>query len=726
MNDQADGGAGGSTARREDSSEHRIWRSIWFAGRAGRAHARRDPTERSLRILHVALDGRARDYALDFEAALEADPELRALAQMGGPAVPLTASVLAARGRGGVEAPAIAISVGAAVVRGVTTAARASLSARTRLREGLVEASFGGGFARAFCASTDVLLIWGSRDAGGGGSEDAGCCGWVIELDADGNAALRQAPFERTTPADRRAALLLESGGCALVAGPGADAGVPFAHLGSWTSGTASPSLVGRGGVGHAMRGAGIAAVCVAESSGEAPTDTDSEDESALLHALRSSPRLIARASGGTLELGDARLSTEGGRATVLGDRSPSTRHGCVGCPTPCGWQFKTGREGAEVVGRFAALQAFLESALTRAFGAATDALELVAECNRLGIDARSAARFFQLEDVIELLDGRTALEALRSLVTPGTALHSRARRYGAADDAEPAAPSHPADLVAVIGQRLSARGPEPLRSLSVLGLEAAATEGSDVRADLATRLGIVGLGDDVEKNAGALAHWHECLAAAIDLFGFCAFSGAGLIADRILDIDSLGNALEPGLSGRELLALGSKMVALHRELWSEEHWDVRAATISGAALQGHELARAASVSEVRVCGSERETRRQASSRVARVEVLATGWLAQRLAKEIDHVELEDRAGIRMTVDVTARRAGPEDERDAACTVQRVIEALAATAPAAGRLLISEGGRVLPAVLITGRPAGPDTPVKEGEPIEVLLVIPGG
>ncbi|MEM7311472.1 MAG: hypothetical protein AAF682_32725, partial [Planctomycetota bacterium] len=127
----------------------------------------------------------------------------------------------------------------------------------------------------------------------------------------------------------------------------------------------------------------------------------------------------------------------------------------------------------------------------------------------------------------------------------------------------------------AVLAARVSSNGADPMRVFPFL-LEAGG------RARLAELLAGVPLppgADDPGSTAGKgrIVWWHENLAAALDLTGFCSFSAAGLLADGVLDLDALAARLLPAplasdaAPGRALLDAGARLVALRRAL--ARHW---------------------------------------------------------------------------------------------------------------------------------------------------------
>jgi hypothetical protein len=146
------------------------------------------------------------------------------------------------------------------------------------------------------------------------------------------------------------------------------------------------------------------------------------------------------------------------------------------------------------------------------------------------------------------------------------------------------------ADLASVLGQCVTPGGSDPMRSFSFLS-----SDGD--RALLERLLGAFepppGAEDPRDPaGKGLVVWWHESLAAALDVTGFCSFSAAGLLADGVLDLDRLAELVLPASlaadegfagspPGERLLALGASFVlaarALNRE-WGAPDLDRSAA----------------------------------------------------------------------------------------------------------------------------------------------------
>lgn len=665
------------------------------------------------RVLVVVLgEGVPEDLWQSVQEAVRSSAELSSTAELGGSALVLAIFAAASRAaeRGdSLPEPAFAISVGEAVRLGLPTAARATITGRAPLRSGLVEAPFGGQFARAFSTSTDVALVFGGR-----ASQRA-----VLHIDDRGRVSIAKAPFKADAETPARAAQLAPPGEQhALLVGPAAEMGLPFANLGSWSApaegeGHGAPSLVGRGGIGFTVASAGVVAVTVAASA-----PPSSKRAESLTRALEASPRLIARAKGGTLELGAVRRGSavREGPAAEAGMRP--TKHGCVGCPTPCGWQFdlvasedardanEVGAEvGPGVGGRFAALQGFLGDGDMHAAMAAVHA------CNLLGMDARSAA--LVLGEVPAEIGDRAAVR-VRHLLDPTSPLHRAALALRKGSDVEPISAHMPGDLASRVGVAFAARGPEPLRSLSVFGLKPT---------------------DDAEFNAGVMAHWHECYSAAVDVTGFCAFSASALLADGVLTLEELSARVPFRATGRDWLAAGAAVAALHREINGRDDGAssldrvAEAHALPAAAVRGYYESVHRGVSAFTRGDAETAPSADLSKSASRLDgaaddmhivVHVAGSLATRLASYPDVMEGPEAAvnQSRMRLQVSVAADGE--------SVRSVLERIAERVPRASGWLLRAGGAPLPAVLIAGRSVPGEWHVQPGDELELLLVIPGG
>ncbi len=647
------------------------------------------------------LEASARRSGPSLAAALHAAATRSASGQAGGPSI--SPSPAGGTAPGAVAEPSFIASVGDAVRRGVPTAARATLSARAPLRPGLTEAQVGGPFGRTLAAHADALVLIG-RAAGPR----------VLRVLASGEVELEAAApelLELGAPGRARRLCQGPAVAHAVVTGPGAQAGLPFANLASFDGQDpeAPPSVVGRGGLGAALAAAGVVAVAVeaplSGMTGARGVDEAGED---LEAALVRSPRLLTRAAGGTLELAAS-------RGTDLELEGPRRKHGCAGCPTPCGWTFEVTRGDAKVGGRFSALQGFAEHG---------EPLELLERCNHLGIDARAAAALMG-----DRPDGSP--EAFfAGLLAPTTAVHAAAMDPGPPSAAGATFAS--GDLAAEVGQALAVRGPEPLRSLSILGLAGARAE------QLIAPLPWSG---NPERDAGTLAFWHECVAAAVDVTGFCSFSAAGLLADGLMGLPELAEALglegAGGASAAEFLRVGASHLALHRELLGEElavPADLRAR--HPAAVEAYRAARDLDLGGAPSSAGDGAQPAPGRTRSAEtpsegggtLTVLARGPLGSRLAGHPGH-RADGREPGPSTDGVRIEVSTPEN----GWTASELLAELATACPSAAPWLLDPTGRPLPAVLEVQAPKGPRAGEEGGEPrhrpgavVELILAIPGG
>lgn len=665
----------------------------------------------------------ARAWLRGARAAVAAAPDLEASAGRSGPALAMAlyaAAHRSARGSsappvrapdrsgGAIAEPSFVASVGDAVRRGVPTAARATLSARAPLRPGITEAQVGGPFGRGLAAHADALVLLGRAEEP-----------TMVRVLAGGTVELRAAPAELVElgAAGRARGLRRGSASAHTVAtGPGAQAGLPFANLASFDGADpeAAPSVVGRGGLGATLANAGVVALTVEEAPSTIEGSLGTDDLSGDLEAaLTRSPRLLTRAAGGTLELAAS-------RATDLEVEGARRKHGCAGCPTPCGWTFEVDRGGAKVGGRFSALQGFAGHG---------DPLELLERCNDLGIDARAVAALMGRHP------GRAPEAFFARLLDPASEVHAAAMVPGPLSAA--GATFARGDLAAEVGQALAVRGPEPLRSLSILGLDGARA------AQMVAPLPWSG---DRERDAGTLAFWHECVAAAVDVWGFCSFSAAGLLADGIMGLSELAEALglevadgAPAAAG--FLRAGADHLALHRELLAcELEIPVELAERHPAAVEAYLAARDAdhggTPSSVRLGGDP--TRGGLPLKVGEagdpaggggaLTVLARGPLGSRLAghpglRRSGPETASSLEGVRIEVPVPTE----------GWTRPELLAALAAACPSAAPWLLDPAGRPLPAVLEVETPAGAEgggdgegRRHRPGAVVELVLAIPGG
>jgi aldehyde:ferredoxin oxidoreductase len=668
-------------------------------------------------VLRVDLDAwgtedRPAAGAVQLDPWSHPDPLRQRIGALAGPALAL-ATLLDAPA----DDPPFLVSVGPAVQRGVPTAARATVHARSPLTGRLAEGQVGTDLGRRLASVAAALVVSGRIDRPGA----------ALVIEADGSARLVVlAELVGASPEQRRALLAAHLGPCAVLRpGPAADAGVPFANL---AAGGDPASFTGRGGVGHAMAARGLAAIVVT-----APPIPD-RPVPELNAALLGSPRLESRMEGGTLEL-TAAFAARGDldgvdvqRAHQLEDSARETagsRHGCKGCPTPCGWSFEEpGREKSGA--RFSAVRAL---GVDLGLDEPRDAFGLLARCNDLGLDAREAAA---------RLAGRGNEGQPAALLNDLDAL-ARAEFGMDAPVAETPRPTR--DVAAALGQQAGARGAEPLRSFPFLVGDGVA------RARIQRLLDPMPVPLNAERatdvaGKGRLVWWHENLVAALDASGFCAFSAAGLLDDGATDLVGLAAWTLPNVgeaipdarnAGEALLALGATLDGWVREL--HEHWGCAERDVPS------ELEAPSLLGEYRVCRGL-----DASGRVtpiAHAQLGSRGLLELWRGTDVDQavaepVALESvraRAGcdsLPCLVHIGAggalgRRLGPgfDLEMDLPATLIDVLQAVAQVRPEAASWLMASGVPV-PAVWRGGRTLAPEAEIRAGDHLELVLVVSGG
>ena len=475
------------------------------------------------------------------------------------------------------ERPALAIAVGPAVVRGLPTAARATVAgAPAPLRGCYADGQVGGELALGLAALADGLLLRGRVSARGS----------VLVLRGDRPRPLgelvRAEELRGASPRAAHAWLDARFGPCStLTIGP---AGVRAAPAATLT--VDGRHVVGRGGLGALFGATGLAALVVRTApTSPSPADVGASQRAQVLDWLRASPRLAARAAGGSLELYDERAARGESGAGSLARSARKTavaRAGCRGCPTPCGWTFETGA-GARPA-HFAA---------NRVLGAnlgiedLAGSLELLAACDAAGLDAKEvgpalalwcvaceqgstghASPRGNLRELCTLIHSAGTGRAPSAVV--GEGLRAVARRFfpssSRAQRAVPAGASPAEPIDRLIG-RIGGRGGDAMRVFPFLVGTGAGP------AALARRVAPMALpagADDPEDTAGKgrLVWWHESFVAALDANGFCAFSAAGLIADGVAGLDELAAALTDAAGageGLRFLADGAALAHLHR-----------------------------------------------------------------------------------------------------------------------------------------------------------------
>ncbi len=504
----------------------------------------------------------------DTPAARALAAELVARASRGAEALELALAALADREAGAT----FAVAVGSAVRRGVPTAQRASVVARVPTTGRLADGQVGGDLGARLAGRADLVVLLGSarpaQTPEAAGARPAAVC---LVL-GDGPPRLEQVPgLAGAAPAAKADLLRRALGGAAapsvggLCIGPAGEALAPLANLANLAAPGEPLSYVGRGGLGAAFGATGLAALAVLYGPLAPARDGAAER---LRAALTASPRLVLRAMGGTHERA-AELAARGApgaaaaeRAAALAEEARAGRHGCRGCPTPCGWVLDGG-PGPVRGARFGALAHLAELApppmpagqpAGQVSGPPTpDPRRLLARCDDLGLDAKGAAL------AVARLAPLAPAEAL-ALLAAGRA---RAEQLAALFDGR--APDQADDPLHRLARRVAGPGRDPLR----VGLALADADPARIAAALAPLPYTPG-------QHGRLVWWHECLAAALDAVGFCAFSAAGLLADGVLTLDNLAAAVLPpdpdsgvgaAAPGAALLDLGRRLVRARWQL---------------------------------------------------------------------------------------------------------------------------------------------------------------
>lgn len=689
----------------------------------------------------------------------------------------------------------LALAIGAATAEGLPGAGRVHIGGLSPLTGGYTEGALGGDLAWALrAAGVDGLWIDGECEA----------AVLLIEVRGAGDVRARcvsAAPDWRRLGAGALARALVKLGAgakwCGAVAnGPGARRGVPYGLL---VSGDAVSSATGRGGLGTLLAERGLWGIVVAvfeAAPAMASARSAARAENWLARAAAMSPRLKARARSGTLEL-FAAFAARGGEGNALradwGQQARAAEvahHGCKGCPTPCGMVFDRGgdqRGGA----RFGAAHALGDQLGLN--GRFQDVLRLLEACDHEGVDAREAAAVLGLlardPGGVPLGDVDALTAALSSL--PPLGLLALAEARGCRDQVIVAggqAARHESDLAANLGQVVSTAGNDPMRSFPFSVARTAlpraqahavgATDGSEAgESSAATALDETAWSplDGVEPavldphqatGKGRLVAWHEDLAAAIDIAGFCSFSAAGLLVDDALTLDELARLVAPDAlakadaPGAAWLAAGRELV-LARRAFAAERRGPQALPAWASALRAPGLldeylavrgegARATELglpdpalsmrpesgepsatglavntqSGAAVGVAARATLERQSSGHTASEQAAT-YMAAALRLRL-HGALADCIGafeIDWTPADCARYAPSTDEL---LCLSTLIDAMAARWPQASAQLRSTRGRLLPSVWRAQRLLGPEDTLSWGDELEFLFVIGGG
>jgi len=212
-----------------------------------------------------------------------------------------------------------------------------------------------------------------------------------------------------------------------------------------------------------------------------------------------------------------------------------------------------------------------------------------------------------------------------------------------------------------------------------------------------------------------------------LDLSGFCSFAAAGMLADRVVDLDGLARELEGDegeAPGERWLGRGAVLAELWRRvggragagipngvgdalagtvMWTEYHALRGVGLIGedpmGEGILGRALAQLGGADDEETPMDEPVPVEPAAR--GQVRLRASGALAEVLGEE------------------------PILELDLPAHVRSVVAQAVITWPAAAPLLGCEGA-VLPGVHTAGRQLGPDDLVHDGDELDLILVVSGG
>ena len=580
----------------------------------------------------------------------------------------------------------LVLAVGDAVRRGLPTAARATVASRSPASGSYVDGQLGGSLARRLVRVADALTLRGTTSERGA----------VLVLAADGTARIESCPeLVGAAPFDAARRLReLHPNTAVLTCGPAGERGFEHASL---FSGEDPPSSVGRGGLGTVFGRSGLKAIVFDIEPSEAVIEG-----AALRARLSASPRLLARAEGGSFELIEAHAargelagpsgeSVEHGdveRLRATADAGHRGQHGCAGCPTPCGWVFERpggGRRG----GRFSAVAALGPRLGLSDFDAV---MRLLEACDRVGVDAKETGEALALLARARA-EGRLggaalyadagALEAeIDALASNGGALaggaEGVARRAGLEDALRRVRGQSVRErksLAALLGQCVSPRGADPMRAFPFLAEDGAAELDAD-RLSLPFALPRGAADPNRSVATGRLVWWHENLSAALDATGFCAFSAGALLADGGASAEELADWILPdawrgsGELATALQSLGCSMIILQRELnrrwgepadadlpdWARERLDAPEVYGEYRVLRGLDAEGRVSPEAAALCGDAR----------------IASWGAERLPAEVAAERGDSKA---QPSDATTRRSGSLTLR-AAGALGRVLDVL--------------------------------------------------
>jgi aldehyde:ferredoxin oxidoreductase len=638
------------------------------------------------------------------------------------------------------DAPApLVLAIGDAVRRALPTAARATVATRSPLSGLPSDGQVGSDLGRRVARIADAIVLDGSTDVSG--------AVLVLTGDArgDAKAELRSFPeISGATPGEVHLRIVEAIGACAtLRTGRAGAAGIPFACL---AAGDDPPSFVGRGGFGAVLGRLGLTAIAVLA----APVEPDPEEDfGGLARLLARSPRLRARAAGGTFEvaealaLGGSLRGLDAGAARTWSEGvagSATERKGCEGCPTPCGLVFEHGYPGGARRAGGARFGATFALGPGLGLERPEDALSLLRACDDLALDAVETGAVLGLlakargeetnarDALLARIDDLVARRGDGEILALGAVAAARAlglehelRSDGGAVRGQAARADR--SLAAVLGQSVGARGADPMRTQPFLLTDAPASRLAEMLAPIPIPEG--GADPRDPRGKGRIVWWHENWMAAIDTTGFCAFSAAGLLADGVATIDELAAVLAPpwieARSGRALLAAGASIVAVARDL--ARRYGARAPEIHGelahpgmypeyAALRGLDTSGGPSeatwsslgAGSILDVGTLREppTAKPARRAPGRVSLRGSGPLARALGA----------GAVDLDIDLPA-------------SLREVLAAAASARPNAAPHLVRDGEPV-PAAFLRKRRLQAEDLLRDGDEIDLVVALSGG
>ena len=723
----------------------------------------------------------------------------------------------------------LAIAVGDAVGRSLPSSGRICLAGVSPLTGLLAEAALGGDTAACLGTLGEGLLL---RGAGDGSAPKL----LLLELQVNEQGAApgspvvvgRLIPVEPGTGTVDQACqhlaeqLKAERPRAELALLTIGQAGLDGSPMAMVRTGTSHVSSAGRGGLGALIGAMGLCGIAIraAESGAARPGNRDLglERMPRPKFGFAQSPRLGERSKSGTLELFGAfaargELSgrnysefldaAAGARLAQEAAGMQRERHGCKGCSTPCGLVFERtsqtsqtsqtskgsssgeakDQEGARSAARFSASWALGPNLGLDTFA---ESLELLALCDEYGVDAREAgaclallaiatdeglaipewmpqtARFGDLDGLGVAL-GQLPAMGSRALAQALGLEHKHFLAQGGAARPE-------GNFASTLGQIVCTGGNDPMRVFPFL---VASPNGRRSLPD-DTPIPSDALDPRSAAGKGRVVAWHEDLAAALDIAGFCCFSAAGLIADGVATLDELGTWIAPAAldesgpgrpwargetKGAQLLAAGRTLV-LARRLFNEQLQPGRA-PLDVPAWAREDLAMAGMADEYCLVRGLDSAGRLVPSQVAWIESDGGGGQqsAWEEAREIfagQSVEpaapsapllIVDQAAsieVHQPVQRTPNAASQQVTMlasgglgaalgggefglplEAPANLGAVLERLATAEPNARPLLFHRGG-ILPTVWRDGQRLNTDAIIHPGDRLNLLVVLAGG